>query len=115
MEFEIVDAYMVKKTLKDQPSGWSFHLYFPSLEMDLRGLILTKTIAGWYLKMPYLVNFDMVEKKKVGYPVISFLDREKNRGFIEKIKKKCIEFALAKIAAEMEAKEKKDKKVNEKF
>lgn len=110
MEFEIVDAYVIKVSAEDKPRGWSFHLYFPSLDMDMRGIMLLKTNSGWLLKMPFLKNYDVEEKKVISYPVISFLDREKTRQLVASIKEQAIEFALGKIANEIEEKEKKFKK-----
>jgi hypothetical protein len=89
--------------------------------MDLRGFTLLHRNSGWVLKMPYMHNYDVEENKGMRYPVITFLDTEKTKDWIEQIKEKAIIYVQEKIAEEMSEKEKalkeknKKEKVNEKF
>ena len=47
MEIEIVDAYpLITKSGKQ--SGWSMAIYLIDLDMDLRGILATKTKKGWF-------------------------------------------------------------------
>lgn len=106
MEFEIVEAYEIRPTKEGPSKGWSLHVYFPEWGIDVRGLKLSKLKNGWYLQMPTLNNFDIDENKFIRYPVISFVEREKTRDLIIKIKEKAIVYVQEKIALEMAEKEK---------
>ncbi len=106
MNFEIIEAYELRFGPETPPRGWSLHVYVPEWGMDIRGARLLKTKSTWFLKMPCQQNYDMEENKLITYPMISFLERGKNKEFMEALKEKAIEYVEKKIADEMIAKEK---------
>ncbi len=110
MEIEIVDAYLIQTEKKEKDKGWSLHVYFPDWEMDIRGITLQKEKKGWMLRMPFKKNFDSEEGKAISFPVISFLEKEKTRGFVQSIKEKAIPFVEKKVFEMMEEEEKKKNK-----
>jgi len=96
MEIEIVDAYpLITKSGKQ--SGWSMAIYLIDLDMDLRGILATKTKKGWFFSMPFLKNFCQEKKDLVKFPIISFVKREKNLNLMKKLRQKGTEFLEKKI------------------
>ena len=100
MEIEIIEAYIIKTKADDIPKGWSLHVYIIDWEMDIRGIMMIKTSSGWIFRMPHLKNYDVIEKKIITYPVISFSDSLKTTNLKDLIKVKAIEFVENKLKTE---------------
>lgn len=97
MKFEIVDAYLIRLGSQDKPKGWSLHVYFPEMEMDIRGIQLLKFNTGWFLRMPFLRNYDPDQNKVVTFPLMAFIDSEKTRVLIDEIKSEAIRIVEKKL------------------
>lgn len=98
MEFEIVEAYLIRMQGGQEPKGWSLHVYFPEFDMDLRGLALIKTNkGGWWLKMPHKFNFDVDVNELITFPVLSFSSRGKHKDLVDRIREKAIEYVEEKL------------------
>lgn len=92
MNVEIVEAYLIKKSADAIPSGWSMHVYVSDWLMDIRGIQLVKHKGKWSMRMPFLYNYDIDEKRTFTYPVISFSNIETLKKLKEEIKNKSIEY-----------------------
>jgi len=97
MDFEIIEAYPIKFDGKSKSQGWSLHIYFPDLDLDLRGIRMMKSGQGWWCEMPHLRNWDDEQNRVVFFPLISFTNSEKTRKLKQNIKAKATEFIKEKV------------------
>lgn len=101
MQIEIIEAYLImsRPKAKDKteektkkPKGWSLHVYFPEIGVDLRGVYLRKMKNHWWLGMPSKANYDPEEKEEIIYPIFSLSNYEENEKLKKDIKEKAIEY-----------------------
>lgn len=84
MEIEVTDAFpYINKDGKF--SYWSVAVYIIDFQMDIRNIIAKKSNKGWSFRWPYMKNFCLEKKEIVTFPIISFIDKNKNNEFMKKL------------------------------
>lgn len=90
MDIEIVDFYPdTTKDQKKQKCG-TMHIYIPSLDLDVRGILFIQHKNSWVIRMPHKQAID--EGKKVFYPVISFTNIDKMKKLLTQIREKGVKY-----------------------
>ncbi len=90
MEFEIeVVEYYPHPNKKNKGT---MHIYIPHLDMDLRGIIVSKNKKGYYFHMPSRFAIDEATGKTIQYPVINFIGNGKNKALMTAVRKEGTKF-----------------------
>lgn len=84
---EIVNFYIINREDSKQFMQGTLHVYLVDLEIDLRGVFVSKKKDFWHFSLPLQKALDS-EKKTNRYPVISFRDRDKTTQLLQAIREK---------------------------
>lgn len=97
MNVEIVEFYLKEQNESKELLQGTIRIELPEFGIDILGIHVMKKKKHWFFSLPYKNGFDDVRKVAVRYPVFLFNEKEKQRLFIEAIRKKGIEFIEAWI------------------
>lgn len=100
-KFELVDFYFLANDPKQKIMSGTLHVYFPTLDLDLRGIWIGKNEqkgkVKWKLTLPSRQTIDADTKQKVGYPIISFSNRQTQKDLEKMILEKAIPLIMEKL------------------
>lgn len=81
---EIVNFYPAVREDNKQFLQGSLHVYLYDLDIDLRGVFISKKKDYWYFSLPLKIAKD--DGQTVKYPIVSFRDRGKTNQLLQLIK-----------------------------
>jgi hypothetical protein len=87
MMIEIVNFYPNFRNDNKQLLQGTLHVYLVDLEIDLRGIFVSKKKDFWYFSLPMKIALES-DKNTVKYPVISFRNLNKTNQLLQIIKEK---------------------------
>lgn len=91
MTIEFVGFYPLISPIKIKKATLigTAHVFLVEERIDIRGIgVIKKNNNIWY-SMPFKRDIDPETKKSIRYPVISFLDKDKQDQIIDCLKKAC--------------------------
>ncbi len=84
-KLEIVEFYLIENDPKKKSFWGTLHVYFPDLDLDLRGIWAGHTAKnGWKVNLPVRKALDPESGKEVRFSIVSFCNKE-NQKALEKI------------------------------
>jgi len=92
MKIEIVEFYLHSINATDGSFKGTLHVYLCDIQMDLRGIVVTKIPGKPKLHFNIPRKSDTVDGKKVLYPIVSFTDLNKNRLLSQAVRKQGTEY-----------------------
>jgi len=97
-KLEIVDFYPIFHLPLEKAWAGTLHVYFPNLDMDLRGVFISRDKkGGWRINLPNKSAYDPEVKKKIAFPVLTFTNRETHKTLEKQILKAAQPFILDKL------------------
>lgn len=99
LDIEIIDFFTIKNDPERSFLSGTLHIYLTNLQLDIRGIYLRKDHKKWIIAMPYFTanNIDPDADPTVKYPIINFVDHEKNRILRRILKKKAKEYVRKNV------------------
>lgn len=94
MKIEIVDFYALRTKNKDFRG--TLHIYLPESKQDIRGIDVFQKKGFVFLQMPYKVGMDPESKKRVKYPVVSWMD-ETLKEFMSRLREVALPWLEPKL------------------
>ncbi len=91
MNIEVIEFYPNNNPKYKTLLG-TVHCYLPDLDVDLRGICVFKNKQYIIVRIPSGRGEDPETKKKISYPLFSFLNPEKTQQMIREIRQKTIEY-----------------------
>lgn len=84
MKYEFVGFYpFATGKEKGKKSVGTCHIYAIDLELDIRGIIVSKTEKGFFYHFPHAWQFDTETNKLEKYPVIRFTNEDKHKELLK--------------------------------
>lgn len=91
MKIELIEFYPIEfQPAKNNIKG-TLHVYLCDENMDLRGVYISKKKNTWYVHLPTSKGVDD-KGNEVRFPIINFLDDNKNKELIKTIKEQAKNF-----------------------
>lgn len=96
MEIEVIEGYPIYSKNK-KFLGFSMHVYLPELDLDMRNVQARKTGKSYFISPPHAKNYNVEEDCYIAFPVIEFLNKNKNKEFTKNLKEKCLAYINANL------------------
>lgn len=90
MTFEVVEFY--PNTIEKDYIQGSVHVYWIEENLDIRGVYYRKKLGKDRVCMPHMIGKNPDTGKQVRYPVLNFLEPEKNKLILKAVKKAVKEY-----------------------
>ncbi len=85
MNIEIVDFYVMERDDSKKKLNGSMHVYIVDLDIDLRGLFVTRKNKQIFIYLPTKSGIDTETKEIVYFPIFSFGDMKKTQQLVKDI------------------------------
>lgn len=91
MDVEIVEFYPRKSRTPGVITG-TLHVYWCCEDLDIRGCGVYVKKGKIHITLPYMKQFDAEQNKVVSFPVLNYLNEEKQKGLQQAVITKGREF-----------------------